>query len=203
MTEQDKNRGELRRRMTEVKEVDSIAESRYVFGCQALMRELRSDGVPPGLSIHVLSGGNVDLISYVRWLLKCYGHLDELTICGWTISASNLVYVRQWREAGELGFVRIVVGDVYPARYKKEWEYLVGLRESGKVDQIVLGHLHCKILLARSGDACIVGEGSANCNCNPRVEQLVLTNDKGLYDFYDEFFVAGVLKNHLVGAKVL
>ncbi|HUX15944.1 MAG TPA: hypothetical protein VMW52_05690, partial [Phycisphaerae bacterium] len=45
---------------------------------------------------------------------------------------------------------------------------------------------HCKILLLANAHkgAWLTVEGSANLNSNPRLEQYVITNDRGLHDWH-------------------
>jgi len=193
--------GDTRRRSTPVVDIKTSDAVRFEFGAQALLRDVGRSKLTPGESLHILSAGNIDTICYVRWMLEAYGRVDELTLCCWAISASNLCLIKRWASDGCVGRVRIILGDIYPARYKHEWSFLMGLRESGLVHSVIIGHLHCKIMLAKCGEHRIVCEGSANCNCNPRVEQAVVTDSPILFDFYDNYFDKDIKDSHLINAQ--
>lgn len=192
-----------KRRESAVIAIDEEVEQRYIFGAQALLRELGCKKVPAGVSWHILTGGNVDSICYVRWALQTYGHIDHLTMSVWSIRGSNLVLLRQLRDKGQIGELTLIVGDSYEAYYKKEMELLREMREKGQVSKIVIGHLHCKLLLIACGEHRLVGEGSANATCNPRVEQMVLSDNAPLYDFYQNFFQKAVTETHMGNAQII
>lgn len=142
-----------------------------------------------GKSIHVVSGGNVDLISYVKWLLLHWPHIRRMFLSAWCISAADISLLQRWLEQDKIGEADVLVGDVFPINYRMEWKKLNELYDSGLIKNLYCSTIHSKlILLEISDDEHIVVESSANCNMNPRIEQSVVTVSSDLYHFYDDYF---------------
>lgn len=180
---------EKRRRTTAVTCVEEEAEARRAFGAQELIRVMKGTKPQKGKSIHIISGGNVDLICHLRWLLDHYGHFDRIFLSCWAISAPDIMLLKRWHDHGELKEIDLLVGDVYPSNYKKEWEKLEELHEEGMINNLYHSAIHSKLMLLEQTDGeCIVIESSANCNMNPRVEQSCVTVSRPLYEFYRGYF---------------
>ena len=81
------------------------------------------------------------------------------------------------------------VGEIFPTSYIIEWEMLKSMysRHEGLGGYAVFRN-HSKIY-AGIGDKFAFGiQSSANINTNPRIEQACITIDRGIYDFYKEYF---------------
>lgn len=184
-----KKKKEVRGRKTAVTEISAQDELRRCHG-QLQLLEMYGMGKPEnGKSIHVVSGGNVDLISYVKWLLLHWPHIRRMFLSAWCISAADISLLQRWLEQDKIGEADVLVGDVFPINYRMEWKKLNELYDSGLIKNLYCSTIHSKlILLEISDDEHIVVESSANCNMNPRIEQSVVTVSSELYHFYDDYF---------------
>lgn len=177
------------RRQTALLEIEAADECRRAYGVQQLIKVMGMDRPEKGKSYHIISGGNVDLLSHLRWILCHWKQIDHLFISAWAISGTDILLLERWAERGQLRDISLVVGDVFPRKYLKEWEKLEEMRERGIISRIFSEKIHSKLMLMEASDGTkIVVESSANCNMNPRVEQSIVTVSDKLHDFYKEYF---------------
>lgn len=172
------------RRTTALTELDVQDEYRRAFGvyqlCQCMMKK-----PVPGKSYHIITGGAVDLIAHVQWLNLHWKHFTRLFISAWAISGADILLLEKMHDQGMFDTVEILVGDIFPSKYKMEWEKLIELQTRGIVTNVYKSTIHSKLLLMEADDGThIVIESSANCNMNPRVEQSCVTVSDKLFDFY-------------------
>lgn len=177
-----------RRRTTEITCVEEDAEARRAFGAQELIRVMKGACPKKGKSIHIISGGNVDMICHIRWILCHFPHINHLFLSAWAISAPDIMLLKRWHDHGEIDEISLLVGDVFPSNYKKEWEKLESFKNEGFLKELYHAPIHSKLMLIDAGIEKVVVEGSANCNMNPRVEQSVVTVSEHLYAFYTNYF---------------
>lgn len=177
------------RRQTALTEIDAHDEYRRAYGVQQLIKVMGVGRPKEGKSYHIISGGNVDLLSHLRWLLCHWKQIDHLFISAWAISSTDILLLERWAERGQLRDISLVVGDIFPRKYVKEWEKLEEMRERGIISRIFSEKIHSKLMLMEASDGTkIVLESSANCKMNPRVEQSIITVSDKLHDFYQEYF---------------
>lgn len=172
------------RRVTALVELDTQDEYRRAFGvqqlCQCMMEKPQE-----GKSYHIITGGHVDLLAHLRWLMLHWKKMKHVFVSAWAISGADILMLEKWIEGGEIGDVEILVGDIFPSKYKMEWEKLLEMYDRGFVKNIFKSTIHSKLLLMEAEDGTkLVIESSANCNMNPRVEQSVVTVSEKLFDFY-------------------
>lgn len=179
---------EHKRRKTDLVEIPDDVVLRRVRGAQQLIRLMKNEKPKAHHSYHIISGGNVDLICHLRYILDMYHRIDWVFISAWSISGSDILLLKQWYDHQKVIELNLLVGDVYPKNYKKEWEKLNELACDGFIKNLYHSTIHSKLLLIRCGNDKIVVESSANCNMNPRVEQSVLTLSDQLFDFYVSYF---------------
>lgn len=177
-----------RNRTTEICQILAKDECRFAYGVQNLV-SLRSEKFEEGYSYHILTDGKVDMLNHLRWLMMLYGRIDEVYLSSWSINATNILMLESWHDSGELGDVNLIVGEIFPAKFKEEWKALVKLRDKGTIARLFTGRIHAKIILARaaSGEEIVV-ETSANANMNPRCEQSSVSVSRELFDFYKSYF---------------
>lgn len=175
------------RRKTELTEVEDIDVWRRANGvyelCQCMIQKPER-----GKSYHILTGGNVDLLAHLMWLQLHWKRFKRLFLSCWAISAADILILKQKLESGEIGGLELLIGDIFPSKYKMEWAKLMEMHEAGIIKTIYKSAIHSKVMLleAENGDKIVV-ESSANCNMNPRIEQsCVMLSDK-LFDFYDVY----------------
>lgn len=140
-----------------------------------------------GHSYHFITAGDVDSLSYLKAILRSRS-LTHVLISTWCMSAEDILQLRQWQEDGRLSTIDLYVGEIFPNTYKVEWSMLREWEEAGGLNRLCVFRNHSKIYAGTSGDFAFVVETSANVNTNPRTEQGVVTIDRGLYDFYKEYF---------------
>ena len=179
-----------RNRTTEICQILAKDECRFAYGVQNLV-SLRSEKFEEGYSYHILTDGKVDMLNHLRWLIMLYGRIEHVCISSWSISATNILLLERWHDDGELGSTDLIVGDIFPAKFREEWSALLRLREAGVLKMLYNGKIHAKLILAEaaSGERIVV-ESSANANMNPRCEQSVVSVSPELHEFYRSYFEA-------------
>lgn len=139
-----------------------------------------------GCAYHVISGGDVDSLSFLRAVLKQHP-LDYALISTWCMAMDDAEEVESWLERGLIKRLDVYVGEIFIQHYLPIFEHLekVVPRYGGR---LCMQRNHAKVMLAYwQGGACAI-TSSANVNTNPRIEQTVITCDRGVADFYKGFF---------------
>ena len=158
---------------------------------EEVLRSVLPDMVEVGVSYHVMSSGDVDSMSYMTFFMINYC-FDEVLISTWVIADSDIDNLIDLMKNGRIKKLKLCLGEIYPGTYPAEYSRLLRMRNDFDFEMVVARN-HSKIMLMGGGMSGmdLVIESSANVNTNPRMEQTAIHNDKGLYDFYAEFF-AGV-----------
>ena len=158
---------------------------------EEVLRSVLPDMVEVGVSYHVMSSGDVDSMSFMTFYMINYS-FDNVLISTWVIADSDIDNLIDLMESGRIKNLKLCLGEIYPGTYPAEYSRLLKMRDDFSFEMVVARN-HSKIMLMSGGDSGmdLVIESSANVNTNPRMEQTAIHNDKGLYDFYADFF-AGV-----------
>ena len=156
---------------------------------EEVLRSVLPDYVDTGDSYHVISSGDVDSMSFMTFYMVNYT-FDDVLISTWVIADSDIDNLIDLMKNGRIKKLKLCLGEIYPGTYPAEYSRLLKMRDEFNF-QMVVARNHSKIMLMKNSDMDLVIESSANVNTNPRMEQTAIHNDKGLYDFYNEFF-AGV-----------
>ena len=181
------------RRKTELTTIAAADEMRRCDGAYQLRELMKGDRPTAGRSIHILTGGNVDLLSHLMWVMEHWPKIKRVFLSAWAISAVDILLCKRWLEAGQIGTLELLLGDIFPSKYKKEWEKLMEMYDAGVITNIYNSAIHSKVMLIDCEDGTkIVIESSANCNMNPRIEQSCVTVSDELFRFYD-VYLHGVL----------
>lgn len=176
------------RRKTELLELNTIDEYRRVFGVYQLLKVMGMEKPVAGKSYHILSGGHVDLLAHLQWIMLHWPKLRRVFLSAWAISSADILLCGRYLQEGTVGVIELLLGDVFPAKYKMEWKKLMELYEAGKITDIYTSSVHSKVMLIEAVDGTkIVIESSANCNMNPRIEQSCVTVSPDLFNFYDYY----------------
>lgn len=182
------------RRQGEVVELNPVDEYRRVYGAFELTK-LKPFLLENNHSLHVITGGHIDLLSHLLYLLVWHKRIKHVFLSAWAISAADIMYICRLAKAGSIDTIEIVLGKVFPTKYVREWEKLQEMHEDGIVTNLYNCQIHSKLMLLtltdedRQGGGLqnIVIESSANCNMNPRVEQSCITRSDRLHEFYTEY----------------
>ena len=139
-----------------------------------------------GESYHCITGGDVDSLSFLKVILR-QQNLDYLLFSTWCMASEDIHQFEDWLESGKIKKIDAYVGEIFPGNYKQEYKLLVPLIEKYG-GRVAVFRNHSKIY-AGYGDKFYFGiETSANINTNPRTENGCITMDKGLFEFYKEYF---------------
>jgi hypothetical protein len=174
-----------------------IAKRRYR---RALQNEQLAQILPEppaaGESVHAVTNAKYDFCSWLPTLLRWCGRADALYCSTWTLSQANALDIFALYDAGLVapGQLHFLTGLYFKRRETATYNLLLdGLTKRG--GRFKAFENHCKVLVVWSAerDLWLTVEGSANLNANPRFEQYVLTNDRGLAEFHrgwmDEVYV--------------
>ena len=181
------------RRKTAFTTISTEDEMRRANGVWELNQLMKDDKPTAGRSIHILTGGNVDLLAHLMWVMQFWPKVRRVFLSAWAISAVDILMCKRWLEAGTIGTLELLLGDIFPSKYKMEWKKLMEMYDAGVITNIYNSAIHSKVMLIDvDDDTKIVIESSANCNMNPRIEQSCVTVSPELFRFYD-VYLHGVL----------
>lgn len=177
------------RRTTELIDVKPTLYWRKAYGVTNLLKVMGLERPEQGHAYHIISGGNVDLLCHLQWLLLHWPKMRRVFISAWAMSGSDILILEDMVKHGQIEALDILLGESYPTQYKHEWAKLQQMYADGIVRALYHSSIHSKFILIHSADDCkAVVESSANCNMNPRIEQTVATFSAELYDFYDRYY---------------
>lgn len=144
------------------------------------------EGLEIGTSYHVISGGDIDSLSYLQVVLN-EQKLDYCLFSTWCMAMDDINMIEKWLCDKQIKRLDAYVGEIFPNSYRKEWEKLsdVMKRYGGRV---CVFRNHAKIYAGTGSKFAFAIESSANINTNPRTENTCLTLDEGLFRFYKDFF---------------
>ena len=139
-------------------------------------------------SIHVLSSGDVDALSYLIHLSR-QTPIETLLISSWCMAMPDIEWLRQAIDCGRIGHIDFCLGEIFPSQYPDEYLAVRDLQNTGQVT-LKIARNHAKIIAGVSPDENFhfVIESSANMNTNPRIEQTAIHTSRALYEHYTEFF---------------
>ena len=149
--------------------------------------ELLDYRLEPATSYHVISGGDIDSMSYLKHILRTQPHLDYLLFSTWCMAMDDVLQIKEWIAEKKLKRVDAYVGEIFPGSYTSQFTELQKVIEPTG-GRVAVFKNHSKIFAGTGPEITFAVESSANINTNPRTEQTVVTVDSGLYEFYKTFF---------------
>lgn len=176
------------RRKTQCYETSTKYLYRRAFSEVSLLDACKEFDFRNGHAYHFITGGDVDSLSYLKAILR----QQPLTYClfsTWCMAAEDILQFKAWLQEGCIGHLDAYVGEIFPNSYRIEYQLLkdVFARNSGR-GRIAVFKNHSKIYAGIGPKFAFAVETSANINTNPRTENGCITIDRGLYEFYREFF---------------
>lgn len=139
-----------------------------------------------GNSLHFITGGDVDALSYLKLILRAQP-LEYCLCSTWCLASEDVFQMRDWLEAGQIKRLDVYVGEIFPGTYKVEHALLVPIiRAHG--GRVAVFRNHSKVWAGYGPRFAFGIETSANINTNPRTENGVITIGQDIYDFYREYF---------------
>lgn len=178
------------RRQSAIYETSLQYEYRRAYGEVKLLELMKYEPLKEGHNYHILTGGEIDQISFLKIILNRY-NLDHVIISTWVISSEDILKLQEWIEEGRIKKLDLYFGEIVKNQYKVEYSMIrYFYNHHPEVGRYALFKTHAKIIAAcnKEEDFYVGIQSSANCNYNPRNEQACITCDKGLYEFYKEYY---------------
>jgi len=145
----------------------------------------------PGEQFRIRVQQSMNLIVLLLCILKKNKTIDELSVVTYSLNKKAFNIMIDLATSGRIKKINILLSSSNRFRSAKHLEYLINgakiLFENNFPIAFVLAWTHSKITLARCGSDYYQFEGSMNYSMNNMAEQLILENNKELYDFDYEF----------------
>ena len=153
---------------------------------ESKLREILPAVLEKDTSYHIISGGDIDSMSFLKHVLYSQS-TDYLLLSTWCMALEDIKQLDIFIKQKKIKRLDAYVGEIFPGTYLKEYEALkpVVAQTGGRV---VVFRNHSKIFAGSGPDFKFVVESSANINTNPRTENTVITTNDALFDFYKDFF---------------
>lgn len=136
--------------------------------------------------IHVISGGDVDSLTFVKYLMR-FQTLDYLLFSTWCMAVDDVLCLDEWVEEKRINRLDAYVGEIFTTSYSQEYKILehVVSKTNGR---ICIFRNHSKVYAGKGDKFSFVIESSANINTNPRAENTVITIGDEIFLFYKDHF---------------
>lgn len=136
---------------------------------------------------HIISNGNVDVFTFIPYLIKQFGQMDKFYISTWIISLSIMKQIDKLLISGDLKSINLITDLMFKNRKTDMYAAVLGVvkKHGGKIKII---RNHAKITLLQNKSHSFIITSSANYTRNPRSEQFTLSESKELFDFYENWF---------------
>lgn len=135
---------------------------------------------------HCISFGDVDSLSYLRFILK-QQKLEYVLLSTWCMSAVDICEIENWLMKGYIKRIDFYVGEIFTGTYYNEYALLIELCRSWG-GRVCVFRNHSKVMAGFGEKFNFAIESSANINTNPRCENTVITIDDSIANFYKDFF---------------
>ena len=150
------------------------------------LRDVLDWHLQDGTAYHVITGGDVDFLSFVRCVVEAQP-LDYLLISTWVMARDDADELADWLAKGYVKRLDVYAGERSIEHYAQTWDALERVVPSYG-GRLVTSKNHSKVALMYGRDYTAVLESSANVNTNPRMEQSCITVSEELADFYKGVF---------------
>lgn len=178
------------RRTKECTELSQRFEYRRAFSEVSMLEAMKYVTMQNGCTYNFITAGDVDSLTYLKVVLNQHD-LDFMLCSTWCMAAEDILQLQQWYEAGRIKKFDMYLGEIFPGSYRIEWamvkKFYHAHPEAGRA---AVFKNHSKIYAGCNfADDFYFGiQTSANINTNPRTEQGSITIDRGLFEFYKEYF---------------
>lgn len=152
----------------------------------ALIELFKGENFSNGESYHVISGGDIDSLSFLKIILNKQ-RLEYCLFSTWCMAMEDVLQLEAWIDEGKIKRIDAYVGEIFPNTYALQYQKLkeVVIKTQGRV---AVFRNHAKIYAGIGDKFAFAIASSANVNTNPRVENTCVSIDKELYLFYKDFF---------------
>lgn len=142
-----------------------------------------------GLTYHIISGGDIDALTYVRGIVK-QQKLDYLLISTWSMDMTDALELHSWITMGLVKRLDLYVGDLFMGACSDIYHYFEEEVMPGTGGRVCIIRNHSKVIVGYGDGFDFVITSSANLNMNPRIETTTITVDTEVADFYKNFYDA-------------
>jgi hypothetical protein len=144
----------------------------------------------PGESLHALMTGRYDLMTLLRALIGTIGHVEHLRIATLSYSAENLREILKLLDAKEVDRVTLLCSKFFVTHNRElHLSAVTELRARG--GRCAAARSHAKVVCIDAGPGGKWAlQGSANLRSNSNQENLSVTRDDGLHDFFRDWLDA-------------
>lgn len=140
----------------------------------------------PDLSYHIISGGDIDSLSFASFLMSKQCCIEYFLFSTWCMSMPDVEIMQEWL-GGKIKRIDGYVGEIFKNSYVSEWAALKKMVPACG-GRMACFRNHAKIFLGWGDKFCFIVESSANINTNPRTENTVISFNPDLFFFYKDFF---------------
>lgn len=153
---------------------------------EAVLAEILPAPLDLGASYHVISGGDVDALSYLARILAEMPRADYVLFSTWCMALPDVEQLGAWVAGGKIGRLDAYVGEIFPNQYPDLYARLAEIvRPVG--GRLAVFRNHAKVFSGRGAFDFAVSS-SANINTNPRTENTVVSFGPDIFGFYKAFF---------------
>lgn len=136
--------------------------------------------------LHCMSYGDVDMLTYVRHILR-QQKAEYMLVSSWCYGVEDVSEIGQWVKAGLVGRLDAYMGEIARASYSDCQDELEAVTAStGGRCGVFKNHSKVAVILGERYDCVITS--SANINTNPRCENTVITCDTSVAEWYKAYF---------------
>lgn len=171
-------------------ELSQKYEYRRAFSEVRMLEAMEHVMLQQNHTYNFITAGDVDSLTYLKVVLN--QHVLDYMLCStWCMSAEDVLQMQQWYDAGKIRHFDMYLGELFPRSYRIEWGMVKGFYEKHPdAGRAAIFKNHSKIYAGCNFEENFYFgiQTSANINSNPRTEQGSITVDKGLFDFYKEYF---------------
>ncbi|MBQ7212801.1 MAG: hypothetical protein IJS19_09115 [Muribaculaceae bacterium] len=178
------------RRTKECTELSQRYEYRRAFSEVKMLEAMKYVTLQNGVTYNFITAGDVDSLTYLKVVLNQHD-LDFVLMSTWCMAAEDILQVQQWYDDGRIKRLDMYLGEIFPGSYRVEWAMVKKFySEHPEAGRAAIFRNHSKIYAGcNAADNFYFGiQTSANINTNPRTEQGSITVDKGIFDFYKDYF---------------
>lgn len=150
------------------------------------LRDVLDWHLQKGCAYHVITGGDVDFLSFVRCVVEAQP-VRYLIMSTWVMAMDDAVELSDWLTKGYVGRLDLYAGERSIDHYAQVWDHMERTVPSYG-GRLVTSKNHSKVAVIYGRDYDCVIESSANVNTNPRTEQTCVTVSTELADFYRGFY---------------
>jgi len=160
--------------------------SRHIFRrcySESKLFDIMPREVKDGDCIHVMSGGDIDALSFLIWVLRKQ-KIKHLLFSTWVMAKVDAEKLIEYQKAGEIKTIDAYLGEIFKSTHYGIYEFL----KNNLKGKLVIFKNHSKSFIGVGEKFDFAITSSANINTNPRVENTNIFIGTNVMNFYKEFY---------------